>query len=56
MIDIAELRKKKIYSNIQKIIEEYKNVFTEILRSVLDRKELNYKINIVLDNLSDKRR
>ena len=49
LVNLAELRKEKIHFDILKIIEEYKDVFTEILRPVPNRKELNHKINMVLD-------
>ena len=51
LIDVAETREKIIHPDILKIIEEYKDVFTEILRLVLDRKKLNHKINTVLDTI-----
>ena len=52
LVDVVESKKKKIHPNIQKIIEEYKDVFTEILRLVPDRKKLNHKINTVPDTIS----
>ena len=55
MIDVVETREAAIHPDILKIIEEYKDVFTEILRLVLDRKKLNYKINTVSDAISQVR-
>ena len=56
MIDVVETREAAIHPDILKIIEEYKDVFTEILRLVLDRKKLNHKINTVSDTISQVRK
>ena len=56
LIDVAEIREEVIYLDILKIIEEYKDVFTEILRLVPYRKKLNHKINTVPDAIPQVRR
>ena len=53
---MIETKEEVIYPNILKIIEEYKDVFIEILRPVLDRKKLNYKINTVPDAIPQVRK